>query len=140
MDRRKFCKITALLAAGAAIAPTRLFAGEKSNGTSKFPACKIQVLRKECFYDLQSRYLDDPETGPCNRFQCGQEIIVTNENISGFEQGNNFCPKAWACIRQHVHDALDQSSNTCGITRSAKSAIACCSDGTRPVIFKITPL
>lgn len=140
MNRRNFCKITALLAAGAAIAPSRLFAVEKNKSVQPFPACKIQVLRKECFYDLQSRYLDDPETGPCPQFQCGQEIIVTHENIKEFEKGNNFCPKAWSCIRRHVHDALGNSANTCGISHNEKSTIACCSDGTRPVIFKITPL
>ena len=27
--------------------------------------CKITVLRKECYNDLQEQYLADPKSGPC---------------------------------------------------------------------------
>ena len=137
MDRRKFCKLTALLAAGAALMPSKAIADGKKSAAVR--SCRIQVIRRECFFDLQSRYLDDPEAGPCPLFKCGQELTVTPANISDFENGKLFCPKAWACIRQHVMQTLGQSGEQCGTTHTGKSIIACCSDGTRPVVFKITP-
>ena len=33
--------------------------------------CKITVLRKECYKDLQEEYLTDPHSGVCPFFEVG---------------------------------------------------------------------
>ena len=38
--------------------------------------CRITVLRKECYEDLQAEYLADPKSGPCPMFEVGQEFIL----------------------------------------------------------------
>lgn len=38
--------------------------------------CKITVLRKECYADLQREYLADPASGPCPVFEVGQEFVL----------------------------------------------------------------
>ena len=38
--------------------------------------CKITVIKKECYEDLQARYLANPGSGPCPMFEVGQEFIL----------------------------------------------------------------
>ena len=40
--------------------------------------CKITVIRKECFIDLQEQYLADPKSGPCSMFEVGQDKGIVN--------------------------------------------------------------
>lgn len=138
MDRRRFLKVGSLLAAAAAVAPGRLLASVTpgSAGAAAARRCRVTVVRRECFTDIQSRYLDDPEAGPCPRFCQGQTFTC-----SGGEMPRGFCPKAWECIRSHVEAVLsDADPLLCGEAPADRSVIACCNDGTRPVIFKITPM
>ena len=48
-----------------------------------------------------------------------------------------FCSEAWDAISRYVYTALQGGSIMKGWTNDEKMMIACCSDGTRPVIFKI---
>lgn len=42
--------------------------------------CKVTVLDKKCFPDLQERYLADPASGPCPCFEVGQEFLFSRED------------------------------------------------------------
>ena len=97
---------------------------------------KITVLKRECYTDLQQQYLSNPQSGPCPVFHEGQEFIIENNdywkmNLLGF------CPEAWDCINRYVYTALQGGSIMGGWTNDDKMMIACCNDGTRPVVFKI---
>ena len=105
--------------------------------------CKITVIKKECYADLQEQYLADPTSGPCNIFEVGQEFILErSEDRDDFwhMMDGKFCSEAWDCISRYVYTALQGGSIMEGWTNDEKMMIACCNDGTRPVIFKIERL
>lgn len=138
MNRRSFCKLAALAAGFAAIKgnAAEAFAGRQQ---STLRGCRVTVIRRQCFQDLQSRYLDDPELGPCSMFTEGQEFVVDSSCLNDVPAG--FCPKAWKCICSHVAEVLDSDTGyDCGSAPVDHAVIACCNDGTRPVVFKISPI
>ncbi|MDR2421755.1 MAG: TIGR04076 family protein [Deltaproteobacteria bacterium] len=98
--------------------------------------CKITVLRRELFPDLVERYLADPKTDKCPFFQEGQEFVVKADNYFTMLNGQ-FCSEAWDAISRYVYAALQGGSIMRGWTNDEKTMIACCNDGTRPVIFKL---
>jgi uncharacterized repeat protein (TIGR04076 family) len=95
--------------------------------------CRITVLKRTMHRDLAQAYLT-PEAAeriePCNCFRQGQQF-VQDESL---QPPVGFCTWAWADIRCNVMTIL------CGgdwpDTRSGL-CITCCSDGIRPVIFKL---
>lgn len=48
-----------------------------------------------------------------------------------------FCGEAWDAISRYVYTALQGGSIMHRWTNDERMMIACCNDGTRPVIFKI---
>lgn len=48
-----------------------------------------------------------------------------------------FCGEAWDAINRYVYTALQGGSIMHNWTNDERMMIACCNDGTRPVIFKI---
>ncbi|MDO5114865.1 MAG: TIGR04076 family protein [Synergistaceae bacterium] len=100
---------------------------------------KITVLRRECFADLQREYLADPDSGKCPFFEDSQEFIVDNDGFFRMMHGK-FCAEAWDCISRYVYAALQGGSIMRGWTKDENVMIACCNDGTRPVVFKIERL
>lgn len=48
-----------------------------------------------------------------------------------------FCGEAWDAISRYVYTALQGGSIMHQWTNDDRMMIACCNDGTRPVIFKI---
>ncbi|MBC8530352.1 TIGR04076 family protein [Gehongia tenuis] len=97
---------------------------------------KITVLRRELFKDLQETYLANPQSGKCPFFEEGQEFMVTRENYNRMLEGR-FCAEAWDCVSRYIYAALQGGSIMEGWTADEKVMIACCNDGTRPVIFKL---
>jgi uncharacterized repeat protein (TIGR04076 family) len=89
--------------------------------------------------DLQEEYLLNPKAGPCEFFETGQEWIVTRESFFHMMEGK-FCSEAWDAISRYVYAALQGGSIMEGWSRDSRIMIACCNDGTRPVIFKIERL
>lgn len=124
MNRRNFCKISALSAGALLAGVLEGKASPLSHSLSETGGlrrrARITVIRRECYQDLQSLYLDDPECGPCRMFATGQSFDVSG---SGCPRG--FCRKAWASL----DGCLDGDGG--------KVKIAACPDGTRPVIFKV---
>ena len=100
------------------------------------PKCKITVIDKKCFTDLQEQYLANPKAGPCGLFEVGQEFIFDGRGFQTMN-GGKFCMEAWDAISRYVYAALQGGSIMRGWTNDEKMMIACCNDGTRPVIFKI---
>jgi len=100
------------------------------------PKCKITVLKKEVYKDLQEQYLADVNSGACPYFQEGQEFIVGKKDFFRMLNGE-FCADAWDCISRYVYAALQGGSIMKGWTNDEKVMITCCNDGTRPVIFKL---
>ncbi|MDD3412066.1 MAG: TIGR04076 family protein [Eubacteriales bacterium] len=102
--------------------------------------CKMTVLRKEVYPDLQAQYLADPQSGPCPFYEEGQEFWF--ERYGGqddfWQMGRGTqCSEAWDAVSRYIYTALQGGSIMRGWTNDEKMMIACCSDGTRPVIFKI---
>ena len=100
------------------------------------PKCRITVLRRELFEDLQEKYLSTPKAGKCPFFEDGQEFIVTMDDFFRMMH-SKFCAEAWDAISRYVYAALQGGSIMRGWTNDERVMIACCNDGTRPVIFKI---
>ena len=147
MDRRDFFKRAGMSALALAAGGTfrvaegkELFYGVQDVNNNKAKVmkhkCKITILKRECYKDLQERYLADPESGPCPYFHEGQEIMVDSDNFFHMLDGR-FCAEAWDCISRYVYAALQGGSIMRGWTNDEKMMITCCNDGTRPVIFKL---
>ena len=102
--------------------------------------CKITVLETKVFPELQEKYLADPKSGPCPCFKAGDTFLLrrTPEQDDFYHLMNGkFCGEAWDAISRYVYTALQGGSIMRKWTNDDKMMIACCNDGTRPVIFKI---
>lgn len=102
--------------------------------------CKITVIDKKCFADLQEQYLADPKSGPCPFYQVGDEFLFERygEEDTFWRAGNGTqCAEAWDCISRYVYTALQGGSIMRNWTNDERMMIACCNDGTRPVVFRI---
>jgi uncharacterized repeat protein (TIGR04076 family) len=105
------------------------------------PKIKITVLRKMANPDIAEEYMKDKcrrEALPCRVFEDGQEFLIESgdslENGDGLPKG--FCAWAWADIQKYVL-ALMCGGNFDPWVKEKGTAIACCTDGYRPVVFKI---
>lgn len=82
----------------------------------------------------------DPQVGKCPLFKEGQEFILERGNGKDDfwnMMNGKFCSEAWDAVSRYIYAALQGGSIMKGWTNDEKMMIACCSDGTRPVIFKI---
>ncbi len=79
---------------------------------------------------------DFKHVGPCTKFKVGEEFIFDQRGFGSMNSGN-FCMEAWDCISRYVYAALLGGSIMQGWSERDDQFIACCNDGTRPVIFKI---
>ena len=97
--------------------------------TEMFPSrnkVRITVLRKLFHKDLIEQYTDTGDWGPCSHFCEGQEFIVSEARPWDMPPG--FCGWAWADIQKMVF----------GMARGGPNVfVTCCTDGYRPVIFKL---
>lgn len=91
--------------------------------------CKVTVIRRELYSDLQNLYSDDPETGRCEKFESGQTFNIA----SGQGRPEGFCVKAWNAIAGCVN-GLDFCPENEG---KGRTLVVACPDGSRPVIFKV---
>ena len=102
--------------------------------------CKITIIDKKLYPDLQEHYLDNPNSGLCPFYEVGQEFLF--ERYGGRDDfwtvgHGTQCAEAWDCISRYVYAALQGGSIMRGWTNDERVMITCCNDGTRPVIFKI---
>lgn len=80
------------------------------------------------------------EDGKDSFWQCGLNTLVSTtgdpKKIAGGPD-KPFCSEAWDAISRYIYTGLQGGSIMKGWMKEENTMIACCSDGTRPVIFKI---
>ena len=102
--------------------------------------CKITVLDTKVFPELQEKYLANPKSGKCPFCNVGDTFVLkrTAQQDDFYHLMNGkFCGEAWDAISRYVYAALQGGSIMRNRTNDDRVMIACCNDGTRPVIFKI---
>jgi uncharacterized repeat protein (TIGR04076 family) len=100
------------------------------------PQVKITVVKIAAYTDLIESHVDTErfpqDAGPCPLWKEGQEFIIKG---SWPTKPDGFCDWAWTDIQRDVTMILLGADlpwlKTPGV------AIACCTDGLRPVSFKI---
>ncbi len=121
--------------------------------------CRVTVIDKKCYPELQAQYCADPHSGPCPCYQVGDTFLFER-----YGQADDFwhmglgtlagpgqpgtagsarlphCSEAWDAISRYIYTALQGGSIMRGWMNDPRVMIACCSDGTRPVIFKLERL
>lgn len=122
---------------------------------------KVTVLDKKFYPELQAQYCADPCSGVCPCYNVGDEYIFERYGTSDdfWHMGLNtlthctgdetltaggcqlpHCSEAWDAISRYIYTALQGGSIMRGWMKDERVMITCCSDGTRPVIFKIERL
>lgn len=117
--------------------------------------CKVTVIDKKLFPELQKQYCAVPDSGKCPCFNVGDDywhagagtLVKSGAPDEGCLQspgtmhcgteGVPFCTEAWDAISRYIYTALQGGSIMHGWTKDDRVMSACCNDGTRPVIFKI---
>lgn len=119
---------------------------------------KVTVIDKKLYPELQHQYCTDPNAGVCPCYHIGDTFIFerygTADDFWHMGQhtltqseypahtaagGSEFphCSEAWDAIARYIYTGLQGGSIMRGWMSDERVMIACCSDGTRPVIFKI---
>ena len=95
--------------------------------------CKITVVKRTINQDLIDAYLSKSREGfgQCPVYEDGQEIIIENFPL----KPDGFCDWAWADIHRDVVTVMFGGSYPW--IEAPRTAITCCTDGFRPVIFKV---
>ena len=91
---------------------------------------KITVLKREIYKDFVDEYAADTSMVACEKFQDGQEFIMDS-----LDMPEGFCSWAFADIQRDVL-AIKLGAQYPWI-KQPSTIISCCTDGIRPVIFKI---
>lgn len=119
---------------------------------------KVTVIDKKLYPELQKQFCADPEAGLCPCYHIGDEFVFerygaaddfwhmglhtlrqtvkTADEVAGGRQFPH-CSEAWDAIARYIYTGLQGGSIMRGWMNDERVMIACCSDGTRPVIFKI---
>jgi len=97
--------------------------------------CRITVLKKGYNKDFVDAYVCESRKplGPCEVFKEGQ-VFEAEPICEGMPTG--FCAWAWDDIYKSLI-GLATEGNWGMWYENPKQIIACCTDGTRPVYFKI---
>ena len=104
-----------------------------------WPKVKITVLERALFEDVCNEYgseafLAQGGCAPCGRFEDGQEFLLER----GLDKPEGFCSYAWADIRHELMVVLNGGNRP--YIGPEGTAIVCCTDAMKPVIFKIERL
>ncbi len=127
MHRREFLTGTAA-ASACALAGLGLpgEAGAGAGQAQKKYVVKLTVLRRGFEKEFADKFRNG-QGAPCPKFKDGQEFTIT----SPWALPAGFCEWAWGDIRTYIHDVFAGQSGT---------TVGCCTDGFRPVFFKIERL
>lgn len=94
---------------------------------------KITVLKKEFYSDFAEEYLTEgKEVGACSLLNEGDVFIYEGSA----EMPEGFCPWAWIDIYSNV-SAIASGATYTPWSNKEKQTIVCCTDGIRPVVFKV---
>lgn len=100
------------------------------------PGCRITVLKRTLNAELAAEYVE-MAVQPCEAFREGQEFVVSPE----LGKPDNFCTWAWDDIYKTVV-TLARGGNFAdemfqGWMKDPNCMVTCCTDGIRPVVFKV---
>lgn len=121
---------------------------------------RLTVIDKKVYPELQAAYCADPNAGPCPCYHVGDTFLFarygaaddfwhgglrtlcqTAQTADGTAGGEvPHCSEAWDAISRYIYAGLQGGSLMRGWMREENTMIACCSDGTRPVLFRIERL
>ncbi len=102
-----------------------------------FPTCKITVLKTMYNEDLSKTYRHPYlEHGPCKFFKVGDEFIVDYLTVRPEGFG---CDWAWDDIHK-ILMILMTRGNFGTWMKDENNFVTCCTDGLKPVVFKIERL
>jgi uncharacterized repeat protein (TIGR04076 family) len=95
--------------------------------------CKITVVRRTINQDLIDEYVSDAreDYGKCQAYKDGQVFTIVDFPL----KPEGFCDWAWADIHRDVVSVMFGSSYPW--IQVPRTAITCCTDGLRPVTFKV---
>ncbi|MHA2295002.1 MAG: TIGR04076 family protein [Candidatus Hodarchaeales archaeon] len=97
--------------------------------------CKITVLKRTVHQDLADEYCQ-PKTGLCTSLKEGDEFITESSTL----KPEGLCGYAWLDIHRLVLALMtggNFGSYSWNWMKDDNTMIACCTDGIRPVIFKL---
>ncbi|MEG1946736.1 MAG: TIGR04076 family protein [Lachnospiraceae bacterium] len=95
-------------------------------------AVKITVLKKLLMEEIVTEYAGKGSIHICNKFEEGDTFITDGRKVP-----EGFCTWAWADIFKDI--IFVRNNMDCIGTMDKKSQIVSCTDGFRPVIFRIEP-
>ena len=119
---------------------------------------KMTVIDKKLYPELQAQYCADPNAGACPCYQVGDEFVFERYQTADdfWHMGVNtlrqatgvpeqtaggpdmpHCSEAWDAVARYIYTGLQGGSIMRGWMNDERVMITCCSDGTRPVIFKL---
>lgn len=119
---------------------------------------KLTVLDKKVYPELQREYCADPESGTCPVYNIGDEFVFeryggedtfwrmgigslvrTDGDPDEVAGGPSLphCSELWDAVSRYIYTGLQGGSIMRNWMDDERVMIACCSDGTRPVIFRI---
>jgi len=122
MERRNFIKATTIGSA-CALTGSAAIAGSQAGEKAADYITKITVAKKTVYQEF-NKEIRGKEGAECNVFSEGQEFEIN----SPWECPEGFCQWAWADIRTYIHLVNEGNFG---------NTVACCTDGFRPVFFKI---
>ncbi len=93
---------------------------------------KITVLKRLLLDDIVTEYAGKDAISLCSKFKEGDSFITDGRSVP-----EGFCTWAWADIFKDI--IFVRNNMDCIGTLDGKSQIASCTDGFRPVIFRIEP-
>lgn len=97
---------------------------------------KITVLKKEFFPELADAFLTEGKAvGACPLLNVGDGFMYRGRA----EMPKGFCPWAWIDIYRGV-SSLAAGASYAPWNREAGVQILCCTDGVRPVVFRLEAL
>lgn len=95
--------------------------------------CKITVVKENFDEELSKKYISIPNFGKCPAFNVG-EVYYTG-GVFGSEMPAGFCAEAWDAIGKTAA-VFAGGGKYFGMS---DSALMCCNDGARPVVFLLEP-
>jgi uncharacterized repeat protein (TIGR04076 family) len=123
MERRGFITQAGAVSAAALAGGAAVAAELRRYEPSEKYKCRITVLRKDFNADFY-RMHPYGAAESCGRFQVGQVFVTPNP----WDPPEGFCQWAWADLRPIIH-RIHAGNPTV--------MVACCTDGLRPVFFKL---
>jgi uncharacterized repeat protein (TIGR04076 family) len=102
-------------------------------GSDALKKVKITVLKKEFYPELADQYLTEGQSvGACPLLEVGDSFVFEGQAV----MPEGFCPWAWIDIYRGVA-ALSAGASYAPWNNAEGMQILCCTDGVRPVVFRI---